>query len=134
MSLEELSQLYYLKKKIEMDEREIEDMRTQAENFTVPLTLAKPSNKHSDGSRVERSAVEIADRTRILDAKLTQYRNERAKIEEYIDGIKDYHMQLIFKYRFVECLSWNEVADKIGGKNTDASVKMACYRYLVNEI
>ena len=38
--------------------------------------------------------------------------------------------RLIFTYRFVDCLSWQKVAEAVGGGNTEGSVKMICYRYL----
>ena len=32
--------------------------------------------------------------------------------------------------RFIGCLTWAEVAQVIGGRNTESAVKSVCYRYL----
>lgn len=50
-------------------------------------------------------------------------------LERYISEISDSLMRQIFTYRFVNGLSWDQVAAKIGG-NTGGSVKKMCYRYL----
>lgn len=49
--------------------------------------------------------------------------------EEYINGIEDSRMRRIVRYRFLDGLSWNEVADRLGGNNTEGSVKMAFGRF-----
>ena len=52
------------------------------------------------------------------------------EIEAYIFGIEDSHMRRIASFRVIDGLSWSQVAVKIGGGNTDESVKKAFYRYL----
>lgn len=49
--------------------------------------------------------------------------------EEYINGIEDSRMRRIVRYRFLDGLSWNEVAARLGGNNTEGSVKMAFGRF-----
>ena len=51
------------------------------------------------------------------------------KIEAFISEIDDSHMRRIVHLRFVEGLSWSEVARRIGG-NTEDSVKKTFYRFL----
>lgn len=57
--------------------------------------------------------------------------SEISDVEEFISNIKDSHIRRIVTLRIVDGLSWNEVADKIGG-NTEGSVKMAYQRYMEN--
>lgn len=45
------------------------------------------------------------------------------EVEKFICGIKDSHTRRIVELRVVEGLSWKEVADKIGGGNTENGVK-----------
>lgn len=54
----------------------------------------------------------------------------RNKVEEFIAGIDDSRMRRIISLRFTDGLSWNEVADCIGGGNTAGSVKMAFQRFM----
>ena len=80
--------------------------------------------------RVGDLAVEIAaleERNEALNRELTE---AQAKIDDYICGIPDEYLQLIFRLRFLRCLSWGEVAAVVGKHTSEASVKSACYRYL----
>ncbi len=51
------------------------------------------------------------------------------KIEAFISEIDDSHMRRIVHLRFVEGLSWSEVARRVGG-NTEESIKKMFYRFL----
>lgn len=50
-------------------------------------------------------------------------------VEEFIASITDSHIRRIVNLRVVEGLSWQKVADRIGG-NTEDSVKKAFYRFM----
>lgn len=56
--------------------------------------------------------------------------NQVNQIERFIVGIKDSHTRRIVRLRVLDGLSWNEVADAIGGGNTEDSVKKVYYRYI----
>lgn len=51
-------------------------------------------------------------------------------VEEFIASVDDSRMRRIVTLRFIENLSWNEVARHIGGGNTEDSVKKAFYRFM----
>lgn len=55
------------------------------------------------------------------------------RVEEFISGIKDSRMRRIISLRYIENLSWNKVADHIGGGNTEGSIKMAFQRFMEKE-
>lgn len=52
------------------------------------------------------------------------------EVEKFISGIPDSQTRRIFMLRYVDGLSWNKVADKIGGGNTDDGVRKTAERYL----
>ena len=54
------------------------------------------------------------------------------QVEEFIASVDDSRMRRIITLRFIENLSWNKVADRIGGGNTEDSVKKAFYRFMEN--
>lgn len=62
-----------------------------------------------------------------LEIKLAEMLNE---IEAFIASVKDSHMRRIINLRIIENLSWNEVADCIGGGNTEDSVRKAFSRFI----
>lgn len=52
------------------------------------------------------------------------------QVEEFITSIEDSRMRRIITLRFVDNLSWGKVADRIGGGNTEDSVKKSFYRFM----
>ena len=54
------------------------------------------------------------------------------QVEEFIASVDDSRMRRIITLRFIDNLSWNKVADRIGGNNTEDSVKKAFYRFMEN--
>lgn len=63
----------------------------------------------------------------ILEFDLLQKTNE---VEEFITTLEDSRMRRIINLRFIEGLSWNKVADRIGGGNTEDSIRMAFNRFI----
>lgn len=55
------------------------------------------------------------------------------KVEEFIASVSDSRMRRIINLRFIENLSWNKVADRIGGGNTEDSVRKAFVRFIEKE-
>lgn len=62
-----------------------------------------------------------------LEMELLETLND---VEKFIASIKDSHIRRIVNLRVVDNLSWNKVADRIGGGNTEGSVKMAFQRFM----
>ncbi len=75
-------------------------------------------------------AAEITDMQRLIEELKQAAEQERTKAAAYIDGIADEQTRLIFRLRFLHCLTWSEVAEIIGRRNTASGVKTVCYRYL----
>lgn len=128
MSLDELSQLFYLDQKIQHDREQIAMKRARLTNTSVQIT----GMPHGSGAKdkIGDAMPEIVDDVRKLEEKVQKYKIKKDRIMEWIDGIDDMHVQMIFTLRFVDLMSWQEVADAIGGKNSEYSVKKMAYRYL----
>lgn len=62
-----------------------------------------------------------------LECELIETINQ---IEEFIASVEDSRMRRIINLRFIENLSWNKVADRIGGGNTEDSIKKSFYRFM----
>lgn len=133
MTLKELSQLYYLNREIAADQKRLDELNRMIGAPSPPPISDMPRAPHGVESKVERLAAEIVDLQAIIAARQIQCIHERARLERWINEIPDSLTREIFKCRFVECMSWLQVARSVGGGNTEGSVKMICYRYLDGE-
>lgn len=129
MTLKELSQLYYLNREVEMDQKRLEELEWAAVPGS-PVISDMPTGSHSNNSKVEELAAEITDLKAIIAAKQIQCIHERQRLERYICGIPDSETRMIFTLRFINGLPWSQVAACIGVGNTSDRVKKVCYRYL----
>ena len=132
MTKKELSQLYWLKLEIEEDRRRLDELEAIAASPASPRYDGMP-HAPGAGDGMARMAAEIADLTAIISAKQQQCIHERNRLERYIADIPDSLTRQIFTYRFVKGLSWRQIAVRVGGGNTEDSVKKTCYRYLDRE-
>ena len=131
MTLKELSQLYYLNREIETDQRRLEELRTKAENPSAGQLSDMPKSPNVE-NKLERFVAEMVDLQVIIHAKQQQCIHERNRLERYINDIDDSRTRMIFTLRFINGLSWLQVALHMGGGVTDAYVRNACYKYLRN--
>ncbi|MFQ8761811.1 MAG: hypothetical protein ACLSAF_22430 [Intestinimonas sp.] len=128
MTLQELSQYFKLREQLARDEEILESLRATA----CPGAQVLTGMPHATGVRdkVGDLAVEIADmkeRIRYLREEIGQ---EESRVTAFISGIENDQTRMIFRLRFLRCLTWGEVAAVVGGRNTESSVKNTCYRYL----
>ena len=65
-----------------------------------------------------------------IEDKYTELLELQNEVEEYIESISDSRMRRIIRMRFLDKLTWNQVADNIGGGNTEDSVRMAFNRFI----
>ncbi len=128
MTLKELSQLYYLTREIEMDERRLEELEAKLQPGGQSLSGMPRGTGVADKLGVY--VAEIADLRSIIAAKRKQCIVERSRLERYIAGIRDSLMRQIFTYRFVDGLPWEQVAARIGGGNSADSTRKMCKRYI----
>lgn len=128
MTLQELSAYYILRTKIDVARETLQSLEYAAE----PGAQAIDGMPHGQGvsDKVGDLAIEIADMRKTIEALEFEAGEALEKITNYIDNIESDFVRVIFRLRFIRCLSWREVASVIGGKNTGNSVKLICYRFL----
>lgn len=128
MTLKELSKYYKLHNQMERNMEMLASLR----NTACPGAQVLTGMPHAPGvsDKVGDLAVEIADlqsRIQILQKKM--YR-EAEKLNQLFSTIEDDQTRMIFRLRFLHCMTWAEVAAAIGGRNTERGVKNRCYRYI----
>lgn len=116
-----------MKKKYDKEYEKKERLESKATKITQSLSGMPSGCGVSDKTAI---ATEIADCDTILSSIEQQEIAEYNRLTRYISGIDDVIVRDMIKYRFIELLSWDEVAIKIGGNNTKDTVKTAVYRYL----
>lgn len=127
MTVKELSQLYHLNKEIEAELDRLRELEEAATSTTLKITGLPHAAGIADKTAI---AAQIADARDVIEAKNKLAVVEYNRLLRYIANVDDSLVRLILSLRFVGGLSWAEVARRVGGNNTEAGVKMACYRYI----
>lgn len=70
------------------------------------------------------------DQKKQIEKRLFELKEKRQEIVNFIMSIEDPQIRLIVKLRCFNLLSWNAVADRIGGMNSEYTVKKRFYRFL----
>lgn len=133
VTLQDLKELRYLQGEITaLAEREREIAHRLTYAASVPAAARVKGDDGRTGEERYRDALERV-RESLCARRLTLAEKEAAVLA-YISGIPDSLMRQILTFRFVTGLSWTAVANKIGGGNTEESVKKAFYRFFAKEI
>lgn len=117
-----LNKLYYLKIDIENIQEEIRNIPT----ISSPQLSGMPH-----GSGVSNPIVsyvikkeELTDR---LNQKIARYTEELVRIENIIDRIDDPEVRAIARMRFVQCLKWEEIGERVHLERTTCAKKLKRY-------
>jgi hypothetical protein len=129
MNNEILMEAFYLEQEIDQWKKQLS--RLKEASLTPNMCMDK---ERVSGGRCADStgdlATEIADLERKIRKKVYELTRLKNRIAEYILGIEDSQTRLIFHMRVYDLMTWNAIADKIGGMNSEDSVKKRYYRYL----
>lgn len=128
MTLEKLSQAYYLQKEIRLLESKLGELYAEALPGASPMST--PVSHSSVNRKTESIAIEIATLTDLVHEKYQQRIRELTEITQWIGDIPDSRTRMIFHLRFLNGLSWGEVAKHMGKNIPTVTVKAACYSYL----
>ena len=128
MTVQELQQLFYLNRLIDHEKERLEELRSTLALQSPALTdMPKaPGARDKIGDIVPA----IVDQAAEIENALLEYQIQRERLQRYIDSIPFPKIKLIMILRFLHQKTWQEVADMIGGKETEYSVKHTCYRYV----
>lgn len=130
MTLKELSQLYYLNREIEDLRFKISELEAKATDTSVKIT-GMPRGA-GEGDKIGRAVAQLDYYKTKLTNRLERCRIELIRLNDYISACPDSLTRQILTYRFVNGLSWNQVAAHIGHTVTVWSVKDTAYRYIKN--
>ena len=75
----------------------------------------------------------LMTRTAILTDMEMELLELTNKVEEYIQGIDDSRIRRILRFRYVDDMTWVQVAINMGGRTTEESVRKEHERFLAKE-
>lgn len=124
MTARELNKLKDLPGLIARGTRRIEELEAKLQ----PGGTSMDGMPHGTSRKnmIEELVPVIAD----LREQVRKYEAEQKALEDFINSVEDYHIRCILSNHFIDLMTWNQVALKIGGNNTESGVKTACHRFL----
>lgn len=125
MDEKDLSRFYYLKKEIAYIEDKLKELNYGISSIKYTDDI-KGTNKHSS---IPEKVVELKDK---WEAKVILAYSVCLEIENYIETIPDDELRLIARYRYIDCLTWDKIAGKIGKGQDRTAVSKKIRKYLDN--
>ena len=128
MTIEELNQLAYLEKAIALETDRLESLRESIDVKSPALTaMPKAPGAHD---KLGETVPKIVDQEQELEEKIQKLNEMKERLTQYIEKTGNVRMHMILTLRFIQQRPWQEIAEYLGGKETEYSVKQACYRYV----
>lgn len=110
MTKEELSKYYYPKQEIKQIEDKIKEIDSTFMRASL-INCEKFERKLSNPQ--EKRMILIEKYEQKLEIAINKSIEELIKIEEFINSIEDPENRMIFRYRYIELKSWNEISSLI---------------------
>ena len=112
LTKKELSQLYWLNREIEEEKRKLSELEAAAAGCTAKITgLPHVSGVHD---KIGDLGILIAEQRNLIDLKVRQSVIEYNRLNRYIASVDDAQMRMILSLRYVNGLSWQEIAANMG--------------------
>lgn len=117
-----LNKLYYLKIEIENIKEEIRNIPT----ISSPQITGMPHGTDVSNP-IEAYFLKKEKLIEKLNLKIEKYTEELMRIEDIIDTIDDEEVRAIARMRFVQCLKWEEIGEKVHLERTTCAKKLKKY-------
>lgn len=114
-------------------EREIDELKNMTVKDSVSGGFGGIQHFVIEGTPVKsyNSKINALRSTQLTMMKLQNMAIEkRDEIEKFISSVDNSRIRRIIRYKYIDCLSWYEVAERIGGKCNSESVRKELERFL----
>ncbi len=133
----------YRKRRIKQLEEDIRRLEDRADVHS-PITEDVPRGGGGANSKLDIIVPELVDKKDELERirkrlhadkvnfvrKRIAYREKAADAEKALNSIRSERIKVALLYHYIDRLSWDKTADKLGGENTGDSLRKLCERYL----
>lgn len=133
MTREEINQIYYIDREIEMWKRQLADLKQGGKIKAQTITGMPHANTNLTADPTGEEAGRILEIEEIIQRKLEQIQEQKKIVYAYIATLEDSLMRQIIMHRCITLCSWQEVAMYVGGGNTADSVRMKFNRHFDEE-
>lgn len=117
-----LNKLYYLKIDIENIKEEIRSLPT----ISSPQITGMPHGTDVSNP-IEKYYLKKEALTEKLNQKIEKYTEELIRIEGIIEHIDDPEIRTIARMRFIQCMKWEDIGEKIHLDRTNCARKLKKY-------
>ena len=133
MTNEALKQFKYQQKELEMWEKELEKIRIERER--AEKMASSLLGRHMVAGKIENDNMGLLPETEkeiedIIKERLEKLQKAKKDVIAYVNGIEDSYMRQVVFMRVVVGMTWKQVANELGGSNTEDSVRRAYCRFL----
>lgn len=127
MTVDELSQIYYINKEIQSLQLELAELKQK--NFYKPNIITDMPKGGDKDINLEyiNAVMELED---LINYSLRKLRYERKKIDDFLESIDDDELRLIMRLRSVNNMSWEKIGEEVGKDRRTVSKKF--YNYFRN--
>lgn len=137
---EYLEQYMVLNAEIEQIEHELGELASQPTHLATDCVLGSPDQEpyqnipipiagYVQSEQTQKARQKLVER---YDRLLENLYQDRYRAEGVISRLDDAKARAIIRYRYIDGMTWQQIADKLGGNNTENSVKQYSHRALKN--
>lgn len=138
MNKKELSQLRYLNREIELLKEQIEKAEQDVEANMAADTVAgsnpvwpyQPRSFRVEGIAIPEYERRVERLKKKLRRRLEELLEKREELEEFIDKIDDSELRMIFTLRYINGLSWQQIAARMGVEGDGSTQRKKHDRFL----
>ena len=128
MTRKELERVYFLKRELKMWEKRLEELYADISQDTKAADGMPHSVTNNVSSPTESKAIQIADHIDMIKGKQAEIRIAIREVEAFIVGIDDPLIRQIVELRCAYCMTWDEVANRIGSNTSAENMRLIYHR------
>lgn len=130
MTRKELERVYFLKRELKIWEKRLEELYADISQDTPAADGMPHSVTNKISSPTESKAIQIADHIDLIKGKQAEIRVAIREVEAFIVGIDDPLIRQIVELRCAYCMTWEEVADRIGRNTSAENMRLIYHRFI----